>query len=277
MRLGQHVLLMGAALVGGALVACGGGTDVAPAEPYVAGDGFATVRLGTLDLGRTETVTAVSSLGPTEALQVTGESTTFGPDDSARLARAPVVAAAAFTVTGSGGTPTYGRGTDYEIDFGGGVLTRFPGGAIAAGSTVEVDYSWTRQFYHLAVGITFTEGYTVTVRLFNLSPETPTPLTIAVTAGGPPAGSAVAFDAEVEGFGQVVGLGRHVVVGGCDTSPDPVDCPAANIAVVANVDLSNVLNPCVAGTVTATVTNQGDSDPSDREVLAIEFDDPVCS
>lgn len=47
------------------------------------------------------------------------------------------------TVTGPSGTPTHVLNTDYEIDAARGRIYIVPGGGIATGSNIEVDYSYT--------------------------------------------------------------------------------------------------------------------------------------
>ena len=76
---------------------------------------------------------------------VTDESTTFGANNLAPLQHVPLSSPAP-VVTDTGGTTTYTAGTDYEIVIGPDgkpYLFRDPDGAIPAGATVLVDYSYT--------------------------------------------------------------------------------------------------------------------------------------
>jgi hypothetical protein len=50
-------------------------------------------------------------------------------------------AVTAVSVTGTGGTPTYTEGTDYNVDLEGGWLETIEGGGISDEETVEVDYT----------------------------------------------------------------------------------------------------------------------------------------
>ena len=53
------------------------------------------------------------------------------------------ITAATVVVTGTGGTPTYTEGTDYEINYRIGAIRPIIGGAISAAAALEVDYDHT--------------------------------------------------------------------------------------------------------------------------------------
>jgi uncharacterized protein len=81
----------------------------------------------------------VNVLDPdTHKSDVTGESKTFGTDDTMTLAHRGV---SSVVVTHTTGTPTYVLDTDYSLNAITGVITRLDG-SIAEGQTVLIDYSW---------------------------------------------------------------------------------------------------------------------------------------
>lgn len=78
---------------------------------------------------------------------VTDENAAFDANGNAVLAN-PIKVSVAPVVTNSAGTTTYVAGTDYILvprdSFGRSALFRLSTGAIPAGATVKVDYTWTR-------------------------------------------------------------------------------------------------------------------------------------
>jgi hypothetical protein len=69
---------------------------------------------------------------------VTESAETFATNDTIQLEEG----LSAVVVNGTGGTPTYVLNTDYGLDTAAGVITRLAGGAIAAGASVEVTYTY---------------------------------------------------------------------------------------------------------------------------------------
>lgn len=80
------------------------------------------------------------------ATPVTGEAHTVDPGKYYQLGAGTsnptgVRDVSAVTVTGSGGTPTYAASTDYVVNADEGRIYIVPGGAITAGTAIEVDYT----------------------------------------------------------------------------------------------------------------------------------------
>ncbi|MEX3690089.1 phage tail sheath family protein [Paraburkholderia sp. BR14263] len=73
---------------------------------------------------------------------VTGELITLNAADEATLANPGVVTALAYDVKSKDGATTYTLDTDYTLDALSGLVTRVVGGAIKAGATLSVDYSY---------------------------------------------------------------------------------------------------------------------------------------
>ena len=103
---------------------------------------------------------------------VTDEDVTLNDDESTRLANknGDDTKVSSITVTGSGGTPSYSEGTDYEVFVDAEGYTNLiivDGGGISDGETVEVDYDYTPNAHKK---ITFTRSgqkSKIGVRLIN--------------------------------------------------------------------------------------------------------------
>jgi len=82
---------------------------------------------------------AVNVVDPSsDTASVTAESQTFS-DNTLRTDNAHI---SNVTVTGTGGSPSYSQGSDYEVDLDKGLFTRVDGGGINAGDTIEIDYDY---------------------------------------------------------------------------------------------------------------------------------------
>lgn len=66
-----------------------------------------------------------------------------GPGQIIKLAHGNIASTPAPVVTGTGGTPTYVAGTDYEVNREFGIIKILEGGAITANTDLLVDYTYT--------------------------------------------------------------------------------------------------------------------------------------
>lgn len=251
------------------LAGCGGGTDVAPAEPEIMGDGFGTGLLAGEAIGTTELVEASVVPGASTNLTVT-ETVTF-TTDIVPLANDMLTA---MGVEVTDGMTAFVEFTDFEVERSTGTLERISGGAIPAGATVDVTYEFEKQFQNMLVGILFIDGTFGEVTIYNLDEDQTGPLTLTETRSGTPPADMQAFAVVLEvGLEGPAGTGDDLsAVGACDTSTDPVACPLMNVLALSSYDISNPLNPCVTGSLQATVEATG----GDPVPLELEFMDPVC-
>lgn len=276
-------LALAGALGAVVLVGCGGGTEIAPSEPDVEGTGFASVSLDGVDLGSTRLVSSGVSDTLSLTTQVVGETVTFGGDDTAQLANGNISQGAVFRVAGLGGAPVYAEWDDvlltgdYRIDRTTGLLTREATGAIPAGDTVEVRYTFLTDHYSVTMGIVIALGARIEVNVHNLLVGEMAPITITQTSSAPLGDGTKTFtvDAETEQT-ILVGRGRFITVDACSTDTDPANCPVMNAVDVTMLDATNALNPCIGGSLAATVQDLNDSDSTNRHVLLVDFDDPDC-
>ena len=270
-RAGLAALVVAATCLG-----CGGGSEVAPANPIVRGDGSASIELDGVALPPTETVMTIVSEVGNLAVPVTETVTLVG--DVAQLSRVPLSPTAPVTVTGVGSTPTYTPVDDYSVNTSLGVLTRNPTGAIPANGTVVVSYTYNQRLVTVELGATLVSGADASVRVFNLQPPTGGPLTINTGASSPPGDGSLAFATSLQtGLVQSTGQAVYVMVDNCSAPPtDPIDCPVRNELTLLAYDISNELNPCIEGSLRATVHDSRSTDPTSRSVLEMTFDDPDC-
>lgn len=270
------------------IVACGGGTDIAPSEPSIDGVGSASVLLGTLDLGASTQVDAGVSGVVNAPGTVTDEVVTVRPDGFIVLANgslsSPIV-----TLTGPGGAPTYCQGVNaacvgtptcavppsttptipcdfWLADASVGLLQVSPSGTIpAAPATLEADYSFSNRLLTLGVGVTFPNGQFVTLTIFNLASTAVPPRTINLTVSTAPAAphpEAFYVSAQTN-LTRPTGRELFTTIEG-----DP-----ANTLTLTDIDLTNEANPCVAGTGSVQVRSDADPTPV---TLDFSFAAPGC-
>jgi len=103
---------------------------------------------------------------------VTDEDVVLNDDESTRLANknGDDTKVTSITVTGSGGTPSYTEGTDYEVFVDAEGYTNLvivDGGGISDGETVEVDYSYTPNAHKKVTFNRIGEKSKIGVRLVN--------------------------------------------------------------------------------------------------------------
>ncbi len=266
-----------AALVALATLACGGGTDIAPSQPVVAGQGSATVLFAGLDLGATSQVDAGVDFVQAAVTSATDEVVTFGSNGFARLdngsLRSPVV-----NLTGPGGTPTYLQGTnstcvndvppcDFWLeDAAVGLLQARTGGPIPlAPGTVLADYTFNARLLTLVVGLTYPSGQFVRLTIYHV-PAGAGPIlsTSAIAASAPLPPFPVEFNATVLTNLTTLANRRQF-----DAADDP-----GNLLTLTQLDLSDEADPCVGGDV--TVLTRDTADPTRTELLDASFESPGC-
>jgi hypothetical protein len=278
-RAASPFVALAAVVVAAALSACGGGSEVAPSTPIVEATGMATASIGGASLGGSELVTCGITRTSQAPAVVTDEVVTFTAGTT-RLANAPIVAGGVpielFSGPGRTGTP-YQEGTDFTATRSVGVLTRIAGSALPDGTPLYASYTYLASRHDVEIGLTFPAGQWITLTVFNLTPTTPVPVTITASSITAPGDGSLAFHAAAAtNLTELATRTAYLLVTECSTVMDPVSCPAANQLVLESFDLTNVLNPCIAGSVRGTLSDENDRDPSNRAVLDATFDDPSC-
>ena len=258
-------------LVGG----CGGGTEIAPPSPVVAGLGSASASLDGASFGSTQEVQADIGGSTQTPTDIVDEPVTFLGSDFARLAHGGLTGGAVVLRPTIGGPP-WVLGADrpscladptcdfWVDDPDAGILARNPGGAISAGGSGFASYTYLRALLKVNVAILYPAGRAIRITVFNVDSEATGPLTITTVAASAPAGGALGFNAELET--NLTGL-QHGLYATVNDATARLD--------VTSIDLSNQLNPCIAGHLVVHVTDTNDPNPN-QATLDATFNDPDC-
>lgn len=279
---------LGVALVAGLLVsvfvACGGGSEVAPANPVVVGVGTGSIRVDGQDLGGTQLVRAIVSASGTIEVAVT-ETVTFS-SDTVQLAHRVLTGDPVSIVAVTGGE-TYEEGDHFSVVRASGTLTRVPApdpaGApspltpIPLGEAMSVSYRYLAPLLTVQADIVLSTGAEGSVTLFNVPPPDGAGLVINESAGIAPADGSLAFNATLDtDLLESVGKHTYVLVETCELPADPTDCPVQNELVIDSYDVSNELDPCISGRLVATMRDTLNPTLANRAVIEMTFDDPEC-
>ena len=274
-----------AVLAAWVLVGCGGGVEVAAPTPDVNGTGLGQATLDGVDKGQTEQVTAIIAGTSGRTVAVTGEIVTFDATGFVRLQNYPLTLDPIVLVDPADPTNPFTRGADqasceadptscdyWVEDANAGVLGRritTPPSAIPLGVPLTISYSYTQTLLTVVVDLAFAvQGENIRITAFNLATDTtgPLPAILVRTASAPTDGS-WAFDARVQtGLLRPTGRQDFVVVDGA----------TANSLTITGADLSNVVNPCIQGRLTAGMEDSVNPDPLNPVLLEVTFDDSDC-
>lgn len=136
--------LVGTAVAGAvnSLITVTSDRDFAQFGPHAAGATIVDALNAIFDQKPT-VVQVINVLDPTvHNTAVTAEPITLGATDTATLAHPGVVTSLPSDIKSADGKTTYVSGTDYALDAVSGIVSRLPGGAIAAGASLLADYSY---------------------------------------------------------------------------------------------------------------------------------------
>lgn len=265
------------AVVFGCLAACGGGTDIAPSQPVVTGNGSGTARLGANDLGATSQVRAVVASVQSAPATAVDEVVSFDAAGLAVLLHGQV-STAGFTLTGPGGVPVYGnQGSnstcvtdvppcDFWIEdpVAGLIQARLGGPVPLAPATLLADYTYNERLLSYNVSLIYANGQSVVVTLYHLPSRPVPPVTITQEASSPPlAPYALAFNVVVQ---------TNLTTSDQRVTYQAVGDPS-NLVTLTRVDLANESDPCLAGDVTALVQSLSGSE---QLPLDASFETPGC-
>jgi hypothetical protein len=280
---GRACVILGAASFAAAsllLGGCGGGTDIAPSDPIIEGQGFAAGALGSRDFGESSQVDAGVASVQASAATATNEAVTIRADGYGVLAHG-LLSSPIVTLTGPGGVPTYCQGLtaacagtptcgvpptipcDFWLaDAGAGLIQVSPTGTIAPGSTVEADYSYNSRLLTIDIGVTFPSGQFLTILVYHVPSVVSLPLDLTQTVSSPPSAPyPMAFS---------VILQTNLTTSGSREILTSIDTPG-NLLHFTRLDLSNEGEPCLEGTLNVTV----DASPTPLVVTA-SFRTPGC-
>ncbi|MEM7248947.1 MAG: hypothetical protein AAF533_26710 [Acidobacteriota bacterium] len=257
---------------------CGGGTDVAPANPSVEGSGSSSISLDGMVTGTSPLVSTVVTVptGTPANVMMTEQVTFTGSPPVANLSRSNVVAAGGMAPQARllDGTMLL-QATDYNVDAAIGRLVAVEPGPIMDGTVVEVDYFFAEVLQTLTISVAVPAGDTLEIIVYNV-PEVIPPGTVVEQSGlsAPSREDGMAFQVRY-GIDQpeIVGSDSLLIDLNCDPDAPMMECLGVN-RLTFTTDFSNLVDPCSMGSVQATV--ESETRPGRRFFLEADFDDPVC-
>ena len=279
---GQARVIVGAASFAAAsllLGGCGGGTDIAPSDPLIEGQGFAAGALGSRDFGESSQIDAGVASVQASAATATNEPVTIRPDGYG-LFQHGLLSSPIIGLTGPGGAPVYCQGLtascvgtptcgvppttpcDFWLaDATAGLIQVSPTGTIPPGAVVEADYSYNSRLLTIDIGITFPSGQFLTIIVYHVPSVVSLPLDLTQTVSSPPPSPyPMAF---------AVILQTNLATSGDREVLTSIDTPG-NLLHFTRLDLTNEGSPCLEGTLNVTM----DGAPS--QVVTASFRTPGC-